>query len=209
MRTIIASLLVALCVASSALAAEQTVLGSRMKVSDPNPGVNPKKRKVQVIAKEKGTNVTVVGDPLADGATLEVIVNGATSTSQVLALPPGAPTKKNVGPGWLTKVVPGERAVLKYVDKNGTASPVIGLLFRWKAAGRMIIRVKLDAQRNSLIDVVPGNPTSELGIRLTLGTGDTYCVLFGGSAGGFIHDRGAKLVKARKPILEGCPVAAP
>src|SRR5262245_33350581 len=120
MRTLIACLMV-LCVAGSAIAAEQTISGARMKVTDPNPGVNPTKRKVQVIAKEKGTDLTIVGDPLADGATLEVIVNGATSTSQILALPPGEPTKKNIGPGWITHVVPGQRALLKYVDKNGTA----------------------------------------------------------------------------------------
>jgi len=209
MRTIILGMAALSLTSGGALAAEQTVLGAKMIVRDPLPGVNPHKRKVLVAAKEKLTDNTVVGDPLADGATLEVIVNGGTSTSQVFALPAGPPPT-STGPGWITKTLPGVYAAFKYSDKNGEATPVTKLYFKWKADSGLTIKAKLKAQGNNPpIDVVPGNPTSDLGIRLTLGTGDTYCGLFGGTAGGIIVDDGPKTVKAAKPTAEGCPVAAP
>jgi hypothetical protein len=208
MRAVVSGLASALLL-GSALAADQTVLGSRMRVSDPLPGVNPSQRTVLVIAKERPTDETIVGDPVADGATLELIVNGTTSTSQSIALPAGAPPI-STGPGWVSKVIPGTYAIFKYVDKNGEASPVVYLLLKWKVGSAFGLKVKLDAQGNNPpIDVVPGNPTSDLGIRLTLGTGDTYCVLFGGAAGGTVVDGGPQVVKAAKPTGEGCPVAAP
>jgi hypothetical protein len=208
MRVVVSGL-VSVLVLGSALAADQTVLGYKMRVSDPLPGVNPSKRTVLAMAKERPTDETIVGDPVADGATLEVIVNGATSTSQSIALPGGAPPI-STGPGWVSKVVPGTYAIYKYVDKNGEASPVVYLLLKWKVGYYFQLKVKLDAQGNNPpIDVVPGNPTSDLGIRLTLGTGDTYCVLFGGTAGGTVVDGGPQVVKAAKPTAEGCPVAAP
>ena len=208
MRAVVSGLASALLL-GSALAADQTVLGYKMRVSDPLPGVNPSKRTVLAMAKERPTDETIVGDPVADGATLELIVNGTTSTSQSIALPAGAPPI-STGPGWVSKVVPGTYAIFKYVDKNGEASPVVYLLLKWKVGSTFGLKVKLDAQGNNPpINVVPGNPTSDLGIRLTLGTGDTYCVLFGGAAGGVIADGGDVYVKAAKPTAEGCPVAAP
>lgn len=209
MRVFVSGLVSVMLLVGSALAADQTVLGRKMRVADPLPGVNPSKRTVLVLAKERLTDNTVVGDPIADGATLEVIVNGATSTSQTIAIPSGAPPI-STGPGWVGKSIPGTYAILKYVDKNGEASPVVYLLLKWKTGSSFSLKLKLEAQGNNPpIDVVPGNPTSDLGIRLTLGTGDTYCVLFGGVAGGIVADGGDVVVKAAKPTGEGCPVAAP
>jgi hypothetical protein len=137
-----------------------------------------------------------------------VIVNGATSTSQTFALPAGAPPI-STGAGWVAKVVPGYYAVYKYEDKNGEETPVTDVLVKWKAGKDFAIKVKAEAQgNNGSIDVVPGAPTTDLGIRLTLGGGDTYCVLFGGAAGGEVVDAAdGSRVKAKKPTGQGCPVA--
>jgi hypothetical protein len=203
-----ASLFVLLLTAAAAGAADQTVLGRVMAVSDPLPS-NPSKRKIKLTAYEGVTDNTIVGDPLAQGATLQVIVNGATSTSQTFTLPPGPPPV-SVGPGWSAKVTPLYTTYV-YKDKNGEASPVTGLKIRLRNGGYLRLGLKADAQgNNGPIDVVPGNPTTDLGIRLTLGTGDTYCVLFGGAAGGIVVDKpDGTLVKAGKPTAEGCPVPAP
>jgi len=76
------ALVVPIAIAVFALApaaADETVLGRTMAVSDPLPGVNTTTRIVQVVANEaRATDEVLVGDPLADGASLEVIVNGAT-----------------------------------------------------------------------------------------------------------------------------------
>src|SRR5262245_29502767 len=77
-----ASVAVVLLSAALASAADQTVLGRKMLVADPLPGVNPNQRRFAAQAKEPLPDDTVVGDPVANGATLQVIVNGATSTSQ-------------------------------------------------------------------------------------------------------------------------------
>jgi len=206
----LASLFSLLLVAGAATAADQAILGRSMAVSDPLPGVNPSKRKVKVAAYERDTAATLAGDPLADGATVQVIVNGATSTSQTFTLPAGPPPV-SVGPGWRGKVNPGVYATYVYKDKNGEASAVTALKIAWRSGRYFRMSVRIQARgNNGPVDVVPGNPTSDLGVRVTLGTGDTYCVLFGGAAGGVVVDRpGGTLVKAARPTGDGCPVAAP
>lgn len=202
------SVLLPSLVAGPAAAAEQTVLGRAMVVKDPFPGVNPFRRLIKVVANERGTNDVFDGNPLVDDATLEVIVNGATSSSQTFTLPAGPPVQK-VGPGWRGKASPGAYAVWSYKDKNGQASPVTRAKIVWRSGESFKIALKVDAQANNApVDVVPGNPTTDLGIRLTFGAGDTYCVLFGGAAGGLLADRpDGTFAKAARPTGEGCPVA--
>jgi hypothetical protein len=69
-----------------AQAAEQTVLGSSLMVKD--AGV-PTKRKIVLKAKEDATDNTVVGDPIANGATLTITANGVSSSSETYTLPGG------------------------------------------------------------------------------------------------------------------------
>jgi hypothetical protein len=206
---ILATLIAVPALAIAAFGADQTVLGRSMAVSDPLPGVNPSKRIVKVTASEsRDTDNSVVGDPIADGATFQVIVNGGTSSNQTFTLPAG-PHSTSTSPGWTGKVVPGSYAAYIYKDKNGEASPLIALKLTWRAGRYFRLTAKADAKgNNGPLNVVPGNPTSDLGIRLTLGTGDTYCVLFGGAAGGVIIDKAdGTLTKAGKVTGQGCPVA--
>jgi hypothetical protein len=77
----------ALVVASgSALAADQTVRGRSAQVKNPNPA-DQSKRKIVAQAKESASDNTVLGDPVAGGATLAIFADGATATSQTFVLP--------------------------------------------------------------------------------------------------------------------------
>ena len=197
---------VALTSCDLAFADVQTILGRKMKVEDPLPGVNPSKRVVTVSGYERFTPNTIVGNPIIGGATIQVAVTGVTSTRQTFTLPAGPPPQ-STGPGWTGKNVPGRGAKFLYVDKNGEASPVTKLVLLSTIGRRFALKARIEAQGNNApVDIVPGNPTGELGIAVTIGDGDSYCVLFGGMAGGDVIDKDpGKVVVAARPIGEGCP----
>ncbi|MGH7895056.1 MAG: hypothetical protein ACREQL_10320, partial [Candidatus Binatia bacterium] len=97
-----------------------------------------------------------------------------------------------------------------YIDKNGEASPVTKVSVGWRAGRVLTFRATVDGRgNNGSVDTVPGNPTSDLGVVFTIGGGDSYCILFGGAAGGVFGENSAKVVKVVKPTAEGCPVPAP
>src|SRR6266403_4999995 len=83
--------------ASPIFAADHSVLGKSFLVKDPAPAGDPSLRSIVVAAKEPASDDALFGDPLANGATLEIIANGATSTVQTFSLPPGAAVN---GAGW-------------------------------------------------------------------------------------------------------------
>ena len=79
---------------------------------------------------------------------------------------------------------------MKYVDKMGVVGPVTFFEVRWRDQKYYKVKAVIDGSKGP-IDVVPGNPTSDLGVRYTLGSPDYYyCVLFGAAAGGHIADLG-------------------
>ena len=89
-------------VAPAAAVADQTVLGRSFVVKDPAPGIDPSRRTIVVLGKEPGSPNTLVGDPQAHGATVQVIANGTTPTAQTFTLPaglggPGTPGWKALG----------------------------------------------------------------------------------------------------------------
>src|SRR3954468_14365578 len=79
-------------------AADQTVLGKAMTVKDAQPGVDSALRSVVVLGQELPSDNTVVGNPVADGATVEIIANGGAASTQVFTLPSGAAAPGL--PGW-------------------------------------------------------------------------------------------------------------
>jgi hypothetical protein len=94
-------------------AADQTVLGKTFVVKDPQAGVDPSYRTVVARGKELLSDNAVVGDPVANGATVEIIANGASPTVQVFTLLPGAAVSGS--PGWKTLGDP----ILGYSYKDG------------------------------------------------------------------------------------------
>ena len=95
------ALTVTAVLASRAGAVDQTVRGKNFLVKDPKPGVDASKRGIGVVATESASNDSLVGNPLANGATVEIIANGTNPGDQVFTLPAGA-----AGPG-----VPGWKAL--------------------------------------------------------------------------------------------------
>ena len=54
-------------------------------------------------------------------------------------------------------------------------------------------------------DLVAPNPGTEAGVELTLGGGDTYCLVFGGAAGGRVLGNTPRRFTVRWPLAERCP----
>jgi len=104
--------------ASSARAADQTVLGKVLVIKDPKPGVDPSLRSVVAMGKELLSTNTIVGDPVANGVTVDIIANGASPSTQTFTLPPGASVSGS--PGWKVLGTVG----FSYKDALGANGPV-------------------------------------------------------------------------------------
>lgn len=66
-------LLLAMALARGAQCADQTIFGSVLMLKNPSTS---DKRKIIVKAREIASDNTIVGDPVADGATLTVVAHG-------------------------------------------------------------------------------------------------------------------------------------
>jgi ELWxxDGT repeat protein len=163
--------------------APQIVLGKSLAVKDPAPGVDPARRSVVVVGKETASDDTVVGNPLANGATIEIIANGAGATAQTFTLPAGAAAPGVAG--W--KAVGTPVTGYKYTDALGAHGPVKAALLQRKADGTFLIKVTAKGLLGS-ITVLPPAPGSDGGMRFVIPGGATYCVAFGGDAAGLIKN---------------------
>ena len=213
------ALTVTAVLASRAGAADQTVLGKTLLVKDPKPNVDASKRGVGVLGKESASSDTLMGNPVANGATVEIIANGTTPSDQVFTLPAGA-----AGPG-----TPGWKALGKpvngysYKDAAGVNGPVKTALIKKSGSGTksgggtFLVMVNLNGALGPgpqpHITVVPPAPGTDGGMRFTINGGDSYCVAFGSAAGGKVINAPAKgtpnkLFKIVGPTSEGCPTVA-
>jgi hypothetical protein len=186
--------------ASSSFAASQTILGNKLIVKDPKPGVDATKRKVTFSAKEIASPNTIVGNPVVSGATLQVIANGNNDSSQVFSLPQGTnsrgkPFWKGIGP-----------IGFKYNDNLGDQGAVTRLSIKRAPNGNFSIK-GLILGRNGTLNVLPPNPGTDGFAVLLLGGGDTYCVQYGPE--GISRNKLDKFWLTKKPINEGCPGAPP
>ncbi len=214
-RSLLALLFVASAIARPdvAAAADQTILGRTFVVSNPDPGGDPSRRKIVVLAREDGSPNTIVGDPMASGVTFDVIANGATSTSQTFTVPPGVAASHGAGwratsTGWM------------YRDATGTNGPVHTLVIKRTTSGQFTLKVVIYGRQGPepqpRVVVVPPAPGTDGGLVLTINGGDTYCVAFGGAAGGSVQNLpstgvpvGARTFKIMRPTSEpGCPTPA-
>jgi cysteine-rich repeat protein len=193
----------------------QTILGKSFLVKDPRPlgaptGGNPDKRAVVILGKEGNSDNTVSGDPIANGVTITIFANGRTATSQIIQVPGGA---KPPGPvhGWKAA---GGGFKFSNPTKAGSAPgiPVKSVLIKKTPSGTFLLKVALSGKLQGAVDVVPPGPGTDGGMVLAIGGGATYCVNFGGAAGGkVINGPGAgiflpKVFKITRPTTEaGCP----
>ena len=208
------ALTVTAVLASRAGAADQTVRGKNFLVKDPKPGVDASKRGIGVVATESASNDSLVGNPLANGATVEIIANGTNPGDQVFTLPAGAAAPGV--PGW--KALGNPVAGYMYKDAAGANGPVKTALIKKAGNGAFIVIVNIKGAlgpgAQPHITVLPPAPGTDGGMRFTIGGGgDSYCVAFGGAAGGKVINAPAKgtpnkLFKIVAPTAEACPSAA-
>lgn len=175
---------------------DQAILGRRLLVRDASAGTDPVKRKVVVIAKEKNSPETIVGDPLVAGAVLEVVANGGNSSSQTFVLLPGVDSKGKAF--WRALGATG----FKYSDPRGERGPVKKVLLRRAASGTFSVKVVM-AGKNGPLDIVPPSPGTDGHVTLRFPGGDRYCVDYGASAQS--KNDGALLWRVSGVTAEGCP----
>jgi hypothetical protein len=168
-------------------AADQTILGKRLLVKDPKPGVDATKRTVIGKAQEKGSPDTIVGDPTVAGGVLTVFTRGATPSSQTYALPPALWAPVNGG--------------FKYKDAKLTAGPVKAALVK-VAKGTFQLQAAMSGKAGG-IDVVPPNPGSDACLRFEIAGGDRYDALFPAPPNATIKRNDAKIFRVQDALVEG------
>ena len=155
------------------------------------------------MAKQFGSTADVVGDPVANGATVEVIANGTNRTTQVLSMPPGAALPG--GSGWSPVGTIG----FKYKDVAGANGPVKTAIIKKAASGAFSIKIlalgSLGPGPQPHLTVVPPNDGTDGGFRYTIGGGSTYCVAFGPPVGGTVVNGGDTFFMITNPSGQGCP----
>ncbi len=190
----LAPLLATLGVPRPALGATQLVLGKRFMLADPRPGGDPTLRRGTLLARETNSSATVVGDPVTNGASITIVANGRVPSSQTLLLPNDSWRATSTG--------------FRYDDRRAVHGPVQMVDVHRNSRGSFEIAVRITSPQG-VFSVVPPDPGTDGGFSLTLttgGIGDTYCVAFGGAAGGAVTNNGTKLFKVTKPTATaGCP----
>lgn len=166
--------------------AAQSVLGKSFVVTDPLPNVAPARRSIVILGRELATDDTLKGDPIASGASVEVFANGANSTTQTFTMPAGL---YSAG-GWGWRAIGNPAIGYTYRDPKGVQGPVTATVI--ESAPNHTFTIKLTIKgalgpgSQPHIVVVPPTPGTDGGMRFTINGvgGDTYCVNFGGAAGG-------------------------
>lgn len=183
-----------------ARAADQTILGQRLSITD-RVAADPSKRKITIAARERASSNTITGDPTiaghGGGGLLHLIVEGENATNAVFALPQG--TNRNGRPFW--KVVAGG---FRYADPRGENGPVTSLVIRKSNNGAFALRATLSG-RNAPLAIEPPNPGSGAYALLSLAGGDRYCVAYGPDA--TIRDGGAASFTVSNVASEACPAS--
>ena len=199
-RKIVLATILAFSGSVAAHAADQTILGNQLQVKNPS---TLDKRKVIVKAKEKASTNTVVGNPVATGATLSVAANGGSSSSQIFVLPIGnSPTTGK--PFWSGDAVKG----FKYKDSKGDNGPVKSAQIKKTPSGNFSIKAVITG-KNGTILVTPPNPGVSGCAALSLNGGDRYSVAFG-VGDGIVTNKGSILYKHKKVVNEAvCPLIGP
>ena len=152
-----------------AIAAQQGAAAKKFLLSNPPSG------NTKIVYLSKNTSATVVGDPIANGASFSVIIGG--DGSQCMAMPAS---------GWSAISTIG----FKYKDPQNANGPVKVALIKKTPSGNFLLKVITKGNT-----VVPGDPTTSYNLDLTINGGDDYCASNGSATP--TKDTAAKfLVKA-------------
>lgn len=184
MRILIAGMLV--LHAASGADARQRIRGDLFRLKDPKPGVDASQRELTVVGRQDTPGegqAQIEGDPTVAGATLQVVVNGGVLASQSETYPMPASGWRRL-PGKPTSVILG----YAYDDPSpGAFGPIRSAIVKAKG-GRFLFKARILGTSGPgpqpHIGIVPPDPGTEGGVAFTIGDGDTYCVTFGGEAGG-------------------------
>jgi cysteine-rich repeat protein len=168
-------------------AASEIILGKKVLIANPASTA----RTFLGLGKEKPTDIGLPGqkgldaadDPVANGATLTIVASGTTSSSQTFTLPAGAfggPTL----PGWKQTPVG-----YIYKDPQRLNGPVKVVLIKRTPRDVAMMKAKVvgtDPGTSALtdLDIEPPNLGDEAGMILSINGGNSYCVRWGGPAGG-------------------------
>ena len=175
-RTLLAGAFAAACLAGPAFAAEQTVLGRKLVVKNPQPA-DPTQRSVSALAIERGSGAPLNGDPTvatagAGGAVLEIAALGTATCSQLFSLDQG--TRADGQAFWRRLRSRG----FAYSDPHGERGPVKSVKITRSQGGTLRLSASLRGE-NGPLDIVPPGPGTDGLIALTLSAGDRYCAGFG------------------------------
>jgi hypothetical protein len=186
--------------AGVAQAADQTILGKQLQGKDAKPGLVSTKRKIVAQAKETASADTIVGDPTTSGATVTVFVSGTGSAIQVFVLPAGTDPRSGK-PFWSAT-----GGGFKYKDSKGTNGAV--RVAEIKKSGSGTFQIKIVAlSKNGPVAVVPPDPGTSGCVRVEVGGGDRYHVLFPAPPNATVKKNDAKSFVVKDAVVEGlCPL---
>jgi hypothetical protein len=179
---------------SFARAATQHILGKKLLVKDPSG--NETSRLTLVLGKEPATGTgcadTIVGDPVANGATLSIFANGTASTTQTFPLPAGSSWSAIAG---------------GFKWRDAANSQPVHLLKLWKTgSGICKFKALIKGADGGNLDVVPPNTGTDGGATLAIAGGDVYCINFGGTDGGTTVTNTNKVYEVLRPATDtACP----
>jgi hypothetical protein len=135
-----------------------------------------------------GTFALPSADPVADGGSLRLFDTAATAGDVTYGLPPGVPPL-----GWKGLGNPAGSKGYKYKGAGTPTDPCKAVLVKAKVIKAIC--------KGSGITLAPPF-TGDIGIVLSLGTSDRYCVQFGGDE----SRNDTTLTKRRNaPAPGGCP----
>jgi hypothetical protein len=170
------------------------VRGKKILVKDPTGA--EEQRTVIALGKETGTDIGpgIVGNPVFDGATLRVIAKGTLDSDQTYVLDAA---------GWSPVGTTG----FKYSGPTaGDGDPVKKLLLKRTPNGTALVKAILKGNVGTQsLDVEPPNAGDEGGLILGINGGATYCVAFGGAAGGSEAKDTDQLWKITNATADACP----
>ncbi len=175
---------------------EWRVRGKSFRARDPSG--TGRRRTIRVLGTETATEIGPIldGNPTVDGATLRVITNGVTPSDQTFVLDAG---------GWQTN---GPASFTYRGPTGADGDPVGRLSLKRSPTGRTHLKASLAGTIGTQsLDVVPPNPGDDGGIVLQFSNGGgTYCVAFGGTAGGIETQDDAKRWRIVNAVADGdCP----